>query len=157
MWGLSLLTSIFLLTGCTAKPYLTKDNAYSIIFYSASGTCQVYPLKLPWNSNMAVVQNLLLESSFVLADLSTATPLPIASDRTVLRADFPESRPMVLTIDRQSVKMDVKSIEIEAEGSNVGLVTINSTMTLQGIANSNLGPALTELLDMLSKIDSGKE
>ena len=157
LWGLTLFLSFLLLTGCAAKPYLTKDNSYTIVFNSAAGTSQVYPLKLTWNSNMAVMQKLLLESSFVLADLSTSTPTAKAEDSTVLRADFPESKQMFLMIDDQEVKMDVKSLEIEVDGPSLGLVTINDTLIVQGIPNTNLSSALNDLLDMLAKAQPDKE
>lgn len=65
------LSLLFLISGCTGRPFLTQDNSYSIIKVSPEGEIQKTPIQLTWNSNYAVLQKLLLEASFVLSDLHT--------------------------------------------------------------------------------------
>jgi len=71
--GLVLAVSLsgLFLSGCSEKPLLTQDASYVILSVSPSGMTQSELIKLPWNTNMAVMQKLLLESSFVLSDLHT--------------------------------------------------------------------------------------
>jgi hypothetical protein len=65
-----ILLILFLLSGCS-KPVLTQENSYSIITISPDGEIQKQPIQLTWNSNAAVMKELLLEASFVLSDLHT--------------------------------------------------------------------------------------
>lgn len=64
-----LILLLFILSGCADRPFLTKEGAYSIVSISAEDTIQRTPIELTWNSNIAVMQKLLLEASFVLSDL----------------------------------------------------------------------------------------
>jgi hypothetical protein len=62
---------LLLVSGCSGRLLLTKDNSYSIIMIAPDGKTQERPIQLTWNSNAAVMQELLLEASFVLSDLHT--------------------------------------------------------------------------------------
>jgi len=157
IFGLSLavLFSSLFLSGCSERPFLTQDGSYFIYSVSPSGDTQSELIDLPWNTNMAVMQKLLLESSFVLSDLHTpieqestsikAAPLGSVS----LQANFPEPKRMTFVVDDHVLSLDVQSLQIEVEGANMGQVTINQTMILQGIKNPNLQPAFQALVDML--------
>ncbi len=68
---MGILILLIFLSGCAERPFLTKDNSYSILKVSPAGETQKYPIQLSWNSNVAVMQKLLLEASFVLSDLHT--------------------------------------------------------------------------------------
>lgn len=149
-----LLTSLFL-SGCSSKPLLTQDGNYGIISVLPSGETQYQPLDLPWNSNMAVMQDLLLECSFVLSDLHTPKDTdqshPSHIVTTSLQAIFTEPKRMTFQVDKHPVTIDVQSLQIEVEGSNIGQVTINQNLILQGIDNPNLEPAFKKLTDMLNE------
>jgi hypothetical protein len=110
-------------------------------------------IKLPWNTNMAVMQKLLLESSFVLSDLHTPNfqnpPIHGPLITTILQANYAKPKRMSFLVDRQVLNLDVQSLQIQVEGANVGQVTLNQTITLQGINNPNLQPAFEALRDML--------
>ncbi len=162
MFGLSLtilFTSLFL-GGCSPKPFLTQDGTYVILTVSPSGMTQSELIELPWNTNMAVLQNFLLESSFVLSDLHTPSsvePSNTAPLKTTKRiqANFPRAKRMKFIVDQQVLTLDVQSIQIEVEGANVGQVILNQTIVLQGIDNPNLQPAFQELADVLhNKVES---
>ncbi|OLN33716.1 hypothetical protein DSOL_0426 [Desulfosporosinus metallidurans] len=56
---------------------------------------------------------------------------------------------MTFIVDRHNLTLDVQSLQIEVEGPNVGLVTVNQTIVLQGIKNPNLQPAFEALTNML--------
>lgn len=150
---LTVLCSSLFLGGCSEKPYLTQDGSYVILTISPSGMTQSELIQLPWNTNMAVMQKLLLESSFVLSDLHTPSPQELAKlDPTTtvnLQANFPQPKRMSFVVDKHVLTLDVQSLQIEVEGANVGQVTINRTMVLQGINNPNLQPAFEALNDML--------
>lgn len=64
-----LILLLFILSGCADRPFLTKEGTYSIVSVSPEDTIQRTPIELTWNSNIAVMQKLLLEASFVLSDL----------------------------------------------------------------------------------------
>ncbi|SHN82380.1 hypothetical protein [Desulfitobacterium chlororespirans] len=64
-----LILLLFILSGCADRPFLTKEGTYSIVSISPEDTIQKTPIELTWNSNIAVMQKLLLEASFVLSDL----------------------------------------------------------------------------------------
>ncbi len=145
---------LMLVPGCATKPFLTPNNVYNIVTISPDGTRDIHQVTLPWNANTAVMQTLLLESSFVLSDLHTPTPSELAADNettTLLQATFPQSKHMTFNIDSQSVDLDVQSIEIEVEGSHVGRVIINDGAPLQGIPDPNLPPAFTAFQQMLNQ------
>ncbi|WP_075363236.1 hypothetical protein [Desulfosporosinus metallidurans] len=153
--GLSLvvlLSSLFL-SGCSEKPFLTQDGSYVILSVSPSGMTQSELIKLPWNTNIAIMQKLLTESSFVLSDLHTPSELESSNkdqlNSTSLQANFPEPKRMTFIVDRHNLTLDVQSLQIEVEGPNVGLVTVNQTIVLQGIKNPNLQPAFEALTNML--------
>ncbi|WP_407308697.1 hypothetical protein [Desulfosporosinus sp. SB140] len=116
-------------------------------------------VQLPWNANMAVMQKLLLESSFVLSDLHTPSPQELAKSdppptTTVsLQANYPQPKRMSFVVDGHVLTLDVQSLQIEVEGANVGQVTINRTLVLQGINDPNLQPAFEELIKMLHNSD----
>ncbi|MDR3540052.1 MAG: hypothetical protein P4L69_03655 [Desulfosporosinus sp.] len=141
------------LSGCSEKPFLTESGSYVIVSVSPSGNTQSEHIELPWNTNMAIMQKLLLESSFVLSDLHTPPVLPpSAKDNpgtTSLQANFPEPKRMTFVVDDSVLTLDVQSIQIEVEGANVGQVIINRTIILQGINNPNLQPAFEALTNML--------
>jgi hypothetical protein len=152
--GLAVLLSSLFLSGCSGKPFLTQDCSYDILSVSPSGDTQTEPIELPWNTNLAIMQKLLLESSFVLSDLHTPTtdlksvkPDPLGT--TSLQANFPEPKSMTFVVDDHVLTLDVQSIQIEVEGSNVGQVIINQTIVLQGINNPSLQPAYNALIEML--------
>ena len=102
---------------------------------------------------MAIMQKFLLESSFVLSDLHTPSASVSSSNDPLetisLQANFPEPKRMTFVVDDHSLTFDVRSLQIEVEGANVGQVTINQTTVLQGINNPNLQPAFKALIDML--------
>ena len=151
--GLAIFLSSVFLSGCSEKPFLTQDGSYVILSISPSGMTQSELIKLPWNTNMAIMQKLLLESSFVLSDLHTlSTPNPsinVPLKTTILQTNFVNPKRLSFLVDQQVLTLDVQSIQIEVEGANVGQVTLNQTITLQGINNPNLQPAFQDLRDML--------
>lgn len=154
-FGLSfavLFSSLFL-SGCSEKPFLKQDGSYVILTILPSGTTQSELIELPWNTNMAIMQKLLLESSFVLSDLHTPIALkPSVNDplgTTNLQANFPEPKRMTFNVDDHVLTLDVQSLQIEVKGASVGQVIINRTIVLQGINNPNLQPAFDALTEML--------
>lgn len=106
---------------------------------------------------MAIMQKLLLESSFVLSDLRTpsaqdsSTKVPLKT--TILQTNFVKPKRMSFLVDQKIRTLDVQSLQIEVEGANVGQVTLNQTITLQGINNPNLMPAFEAVRDMLHDND----
>jgi len=106
---------------------------------------------------MAIMQKLLLESSFVLSDLHTASTQEVSEQAptktTSLQANFTEAKRMTFVVDQHVLALDVKSLQIEVEGANIGKVTLNQTLILQGIDNPNLQPAFEALTDMLHNND----
>ena len=161
--GLVVLLSSLFLSGCAEKPILTQDGSYVILSISPSGRTQSEHIKLPWNTNTAIMQKLLLESSFVISDLHTPsglqTPSALTSaisvplKTTILQANFLTPKRMSFLVDQKVLTLDVQSLQIEVEGSEVGLVTINQTIILQGINNPNLLPAFEGLRNMLHEKD----
>ncbi|MGI6120328.1 MAG: hypothetical protein ACOYIB_07165, partial [Desulfosporosinus sp.] len=150
--GLVVFTSLFL-NGCSEKPFLTQDASYVIISISPSGMTQSEPIELPWNTNTAILQKLLLESSFVLCDLHTISApnssIKVPLQTSILQANYDEPKRMTFMIDREVLTLDVQSIQIQVEGANVGQVILNQTYTLQGINNPNLQPVFKDLQDTL--------
>lgn len=103
---------------------------------------------------MAIMQKLLLESSFVLSDLHTPSTLDTPPDypkTTMLQANYPEPKRMTFSVDDHTLTLDVRSLQIEVGGANVGRVILNQTLILQGINNPNLQPAFEALTNMLHK------
>jgi len=161
--GLAVLLSSLFLSSCSQKPFLTQDGSYVIISISPSGKTQSELIKIPWNTNMAIMQKFLLESSFVLSDLHTPIALdsPINSplytkvlktsilQKTILETNFAEPKRMSFIVDQKVLTLDVQSLQIEVEGSSVGQVTLNQTIKLQGINNPNLQPSFEALRDLL--------
>lgn len=92
-WAGILVLLIFV-GGCAERPFLTKDNSYSILKVSPDGETQKYPIQLSWNSNVAVMQKLLLEASFVLSDLHTPTieTLNQESEEVPLKQEITKSK-----------------------------------------------------------------
>ncbi len=166
IWGIvlsNLLFSIMFLSGCSTKPYLTGDNSYIIHTIKTTGEIEKLPIVIPWNFNIAIMRNLLMESSFVLSDLRTPEAdelIEPSQDTILLESIFPESRAMTLVIDQQVVVMNINSIQIEVGGSHIGRIILNQTLIFKGINNPNLQPAFedfvkileanTEILSMLS-------
>jgi len=158
---LNLLFCVLVISGCSNKPYLTGDNDYCINTVKTTGEIQKQPLKIPWNFNMAVMRNLLDESSFVLSDLHTPDPddppkpsndLPEPSGETIfLESIFPESQTMTLTIDHDPVVLDINSIQIEVKGANIGKIILNQTLIFQGIDNPDLEQAFNDFVKELKK------
>ncbi|MHB1651183.1 MAG: hypothetical protein ACYCVD_01740 [Desulfitobacteriaceae bacterium] len=146
-----LLLSIYILTGCTNKPFLTPENSYAILTMMPDGKFHSTPIKLPWNANTAVLQKLLGEASFVLSDLHTPTLQAQDSSQatTYLLSTFPENKKLVLNVDGLSLNMDVQSIQIEVLGGEIGRVVLNQTWILQGIPDPNLTPAYLDFVNML--------
>jgi len=151
--SLAVILSSLFLSGCSEKPFLTQNGSYVILSISPSGMTQSEIIKLPWNTNMAIMQKLLSESSFVLSDLHTpSAPNPSINaplKTTILQTTFTEPKRMSFLVDRQVLTLDVQSLQIQVEGANVGQVTLNQTITLQGINNPNLQPAFEALRHML--------
>lgn len=152
-FSLVVILSTLFLNGCTPKPFLTQDSSYVILSTSPSGMTQSEFIDLPWNSNMAVMQNFLLECSFVLSDLHTPSDQELSvntqSKSTSIQANFPQPKRMKFIVDQRVTTLDVQSLQIVVEGARVGQVTINQTIVLQGINNPNLQPVFKELKDML--------
>lgn len=163
--SISLLPSIFLL-GCSSQPILTQDNSYTIEVSTPPNAAKSFTVSLPWNVNQAIMQKLLLESSFVLSDLHTIDSSPSTdSDNSAdssgnnstpsyssiiqLKTEFPKTEQFTLLIDGQSKTMSIKTIKIEVLGPNIGLVTLNDTETFQGINDPNLTPAFLDFFKML--------
>lgn len=153
IWMFGLCLAILFLSGCSPKPFLTQDGTYVILSVSPSGMTQSELVELPWNTNMAVLQKFLLESSFVLSDLHTPCSLETSNEAplkaTRIQANFSQPKRMKFVVDQQVLTLDVQSIQIEVEGANVGQVILNQTIILQGIDNPNLQPAFQELLNVL--------
>ena len=161
--GLAVLLSSLFLSGCAQKPFLTQDSSYVILTISPAGRTQSELIKLPWNTNMAIMQKFLLESSFVLSDLhtpldpdpslsgpfKTGVHKPVLLQTTLLKSSFSEPKRMSFLVDNKVVSLDVQSVQIEVEGANVGQVTLNQTIKLQGINNPNLQPSFEALRAML--------
>lgn len=151
--GLAIFISSLFLSGCSEKPFLTQEGSYVIISISPSGMTQSELIELPWNTNKALMQKLLLESSFVLSDLHTPSTLDasinVSLKTTILQTNFDKPKRMSFLVDQQILTLDVQSLQIEVEGDNVGQVTLNQTLTLQGINNPNLQPAFQALRDTL--------
>lgn len=153
--GFSLLVifSSLFLAGCSPKPFLTQDGSYVILSTSPSGMTQSELISLPWNTNMAVMQNFLLECSFVLSDLHTPSDQELSvntqSKSTSIQANFSKPKRMKFRVDQRVTTLDVQSLRIVVEGARVGQVTINQTTVLQGINNPNLQPVFKDLKDML--------
>ena len=151
--GLAVFLSSLFLSGCSAKPFLTQDGTYVILSISPTGMTQSELIELPWNTNMAIMQKLLLESSFVLSDLHTPLQTPsflktsinVPLKTTILQANFAEPKRMSFLVDQQALTLDIQSLQIEVEGANIGQVTLNKTIKLQGINNPNLQPAFEAL------------
>lgn len=156
--GLCLVVFLFslFLSGCSEQPFLPQDGSYVILSISPSGMTRSELIKLPWNANIAIMQKLLLESSFVLSDLHTLKPLvpsinavlPLTT--TILQTTFTKPKSMSFLVDQKILAYNVQSLQIEVEGANVGQVTINGTTTLQGINNPNLQPAFKAVLNMIN-------
>lgn len=158
--SLVVLLSILFLSGCSEKPFLTQDGTYVILTVSPSGMTQSELIKLPWDKNMAVMQKLLNESSFVLSDLHTPSEEETSNNdqqdsannqlkSISLQANFSEPKRMTFNVDHHNLTLDVQSLQIEVEGPHVSQVTINQTIVLQGIKNPNLQPAFEALVKML--------
>ena len=155
--GLTVFLSSLFLNGCSAKPFLTQDGTYTILTISPSGLTQSELIELPWNTNISIMQKLLLESSFVLSDLHTPFQTPsflknsidVPLKTTILRTNFAEPKRMSFLVDQQDLTLDVQSLQIEVEGANIGQVILNQTIKLQGINNPNLQPAFEALRDTL--------
>jgi len=153
--SLAILFTTLFLSGCSPKPFLTKECTYVILSVSPSGMTQSELIELPWNTNTAVLQKFLLESSFVLSDLHTPSSSEISKEAplkaTRIQANFPQPKRMKFVVDKHVLTLDVQSIQIEVEGANVGQVILNQALVLQGINNPNLQPAFKELTDVLYK------
>ncbi len=151
--GLALVLASLFLSGCSEKPFLTQDGSYVILSISPSGMTQSELIKLPWNTNMAVMQNLLKECSFVLSDLRTPSAqnssIEAPLKTTILQTNFLQPKRMSFLVDQKILKFDVQSLQIEVEGANVGRVILNQTTTLQGINSPNLLPALEAVRDLV--------
>ncbi|HVJ50368.1 hypothetical protein [Desulfitobacterium sp.] len=153
-WFALLLLLLLLIPGCASKSGLTQDDNYSITVISPNGQTQNIPVRLSWNSNMVVVQKLLMEATFIISDLQTKeNPLDesnLADKSTILlKAQFSQSRVFHLTIDEHVQDLKLNSIKIEVAGLHPGRVILNEDMILQGIPDPNLKPAFDEFINML--------
>lgn len=164
---LPLLVLPLLLSGCANRPFLNSDNTYAIVTDDLKGNSHELPLDLSWNTNQAVLRQLLVEASFVLTELRSHPTEPAqtgqqsqsqsqSSDvsatldhRTYLQATFPDSKQLTFLVDGLNVTVSVQAIEIEVEGPEPGQVILNHAWVLQGIANPNLDPAYQKLVEML--------
>jgi hypothetical protein len=154
----SLLACLLLLSGCSNKPYLTGDNSYRIKTIKISGEIQSLSINLPWNFNMAIMSNLLMESSFVLSDLHPLNSAEIhrpSVETVFLESIFPRKQTMTLFIDNQTLEMDIDSIQIEVKGPNVGRIILNQTLVYQGIDNPGLEPAFDNFIQELKEKKTG--
>lgn len=153
-----ILLVTLLLSGCSNKPFLTPENTYAIITISNDGMIHNTPVNLPWNINQAVLQKLLVEASFVLSDLHTASAITSQDPgHTIyLQTTFPQSKKLLLNIDNLSINMEVQSIQIEVQGPDVGRVILNQSWMLQGIYNPNLSPAFSDFMKMLQEPNQKK-
>lgn len=172
-WTSILLLLLLFVSGCTGRPYLTKENSYSIYINTPEGETQKIPIQLSWNTNVAVMQKLLLEASFVLSDLQTqSAPVKESQDELskasqdetaakentiILEANFPKPKSFDLTIDNQSIVMEVSSLQIEVDGPHPGRVILNQEILLQGIPNPNLKPAYNEFMAMIQHKEEPKK
>lgn len=151
--SLAVLLTTLSFSGCSPKPFLTQDSTYVILSVSPLGETQSEVIELPWNTNTAIMQKLLLESSFVLSDLHTPSavesPTPPPTTTTSLQANFAKPKRMTFVVDQHDLTLDVHSLQIEVKGANIGQVTLNQTFILQGIDNPNLQPAFEALIDIL--------
>ncbi|CAA7601175.1 Prokaryotic membrane lipoprotein lipid attachment site profile [Acididesulfobacillus acetoxydans] len=152
-----LVIAAFILSGCANLPFLSAESTYSILTVAADGTSQTSPIKLPWNANTAVLHKLLLEASFTISDLhSDATSTDSKTASVYLMSVFPHSKSMNLNIDGVTVAMDVRSIQVEVQGPDVGRVILNKSWALQGISDPNLTPAYLDFLKMLETQSAAK-
>lgn len=61
-------------SGCAERPFLSKESHYQIVAISEVDEISTWPIEVTWHSNLAVLQQLLLEASLVLGDLQTIHP-----------------------------------------------------------------------------------
>lgn len=146
---------LLLLSGCS-KPVFTTDNTYTVITILEDGSTVREPLTLSWNTNTAVVQRLLLESSFVISDLRSHDK-PVAHTHVLagsayLETEFPTAKEIDFVIDNKKQTLLVKSIQLQVMGDDTGKVVINGTDVYYGIYDPNLTPAYLEFVDMLNQI-----
>lgn len=78
-----------------------------------------------------------------------------SSQAVYLVSVFPQGKQLALNIDDLNVTMDVKSIQVEVQGPDVGRVVLNQSWALQGISDPNLTPAYLDFLDMLKNHKDG--
>lgn len=103
-----ILVLLLLMSGCTSRPFLTKDNSYSIVKVSPEGKTQKTPIQLTWNSNAAVLQKLLLEASFVLGDLHTH----LNPDKVSSEGELAEKTPLTSEATSQEIKDNTQKQEV---------------------------------------------
>lgn len=151
--GLAIILLSLFLSGCSEKPFLTQDGSYVILSISPSGMTQSELIDLPWNTNKAIMQNLLVECSFVLSDLRTTgvknPSITTPTNTTLLQTNFSQPKRMSFLVDKKVLTLDVQSLQIEVEGANIGQVTLNQIIILQGIKNPNLRSAFKAVREML--------
>jgi hypothetical protein len=151
--SLTVLFSSLFLSGCSQEPYLTTNGSYEILSVSSSGTTEVEPIELPWDTNMAIMKKFLMETSFVLSDLHTPSEAELSNQNTgattSLLANFSEAKRMTFWVDNHNLTLDVQTLQIVVDGGNIGQVTINKTIVLQGINDPNLQTDFEALNNML--------
>lgn len=164
-------------SGCAERPFLSKESHYQIVVITSEEEINTWPIEMTWNSNLAVLQQLLLEASFVLGDLQTLSqdedvvspdsksiissePEPLIEKEyhnyqaVLLEALFTEAKPFDLVIDQQKETIELTSVQIEIQGEHPGLVILNHELKYQGIINPNLELAFRDYLGMLAKENS---
>lgn len=114
-----ILVLLFLLSGCTERPFLTKDGLYSFVTLSTEGEFQKKPIQLTWNSNLAVMQQLLLEASFVLGDLHTLSETllseSIVHDKGDQEVVISSSEPKGIETEEELQEENQENLQIEEE------------------------------------------
>lgn len=109
--GMCIILLLIFLSGCAERPFLTKGGIYSIVSISSEGTVEREPIKLTWNANLAVMQQLLLEASFVLGDLHSLSELEPGD---VVSKDYHDT--LLQTNHLESIDEPVGDVLIAFEG-----------------------------------------
>lgn len=103
-----LLVASLLLSGCSNKPFLTPDNSYAIVTYDSQGNSRSIPINLSWNTNTAVLRQLLMEASFVLSDLRSEAQEPTRAEESSSPGALSSQHelPASLPVDKPSSSQD---------------------------------------------------
>lgn len=126
-----ILVLLFLISGCTGRPFLTQDNSYSIVKVSPEGEIEKTPIQLTWNSNAAVMQKLLLEASFVLSDLHSVLSPENASINTQNLKDALSQANLLISRTSTQENQEPKKTEEIKESAGVLTEPFNDTILLE--------------------------